>query len=45
MPDDIKDVKILNTMTTTELKKLAKKRNISGYSKLNKSSLVKLLSH
>ncbi len=44
MPDDIKDAKILNTMTTTELRKLAKKRNISGYSKLTKSSLVKLLS-
>ncbi|MDJ0635506.1 MAG: Rho termination factor [Xenococcaceae cyanobacterium MO_188.B29] len=44
LPDDIKDAKILNTMTTTELKKLAKKRNISGYSKLTKSSLVKLLS-
>lgn len=44
MPDDIKDTKILNTMTTTELKKLAKKRNISGYSRLTKSSLVKLLS-
>ena len=44
MPDDIKDTKILNTMTSTELRKLAKKRGISGYSRLNKSQLVKLLS-
>ncbi len=44
MPDDIKDPKILNTLTTTELKKLAKQRNLSGYSKLTKTKLVNLLS-
>ncbi|MGD1918041.1 MAG: Rho termination factor [Pleurocapsa sp.] len=44
MPDDIKDSKILNTLTTAELKKLAKKRNFSGYSKLSKAKLVNLLS-
>lgn len=44
MPDDIKDSKILNTLSTAELKKLAKKRNLSGYSKFNKSKLVTLLS-
>ena len=45
MPDDIKDSKILNTLTTAELKKLAKKRKLSGYSKLKKSGLVNLLSN
>lgn len=43
MPDDIKDLKVLNTLTTSELKKIAKKRQISGYSKFNKSKLVNLL--
>ena len=44
MPDDIKDPKVLNTLTTTELKKLAKKRQLSGYSKFSKSELLNLLS-
>ena len=44
MPETIKDRKILNTLTTTELKKLAKKRKLSGYSKFNKTKLVDLLS-
>ncbi len=44
MPDDIKDPKFLNTLTTTELRKIAKKRNLSGYSKFSKSKLVNLLS-
>ena len=44
MPDDIKDPKVLNTLTTTELKKIAKKRKLSGYSKFTKSKLVNLLS-
>ncbi len=44
MPDEIKDPKVLNTLTTTELKKLAKKRGRSGYSKLTKAKLVNLLS-
>ncbi len=44
MPDDSKDPKFLNTLTTTELRKIAKKRNLSGYSKFSKSKLVNLLS-
>ena len=44
MPDDISDPNVLNTLTSKELKKLAKKRGIKGYSKLTKSALVKLLS-
>ncbi|MGF1540743.1 MAG: Rho termination factor [Pleurocapsa sp.] len=44
MPEDIKDKKVLNTLTTTELRKLAKKRKLAGYSKLNKAKLVELLS-
>ena len=45
MPDDIKDPKVLNTLTTTELKKIAKKRNLSGYSRFSKAKLVSLLSN
>ncbi len=45
MPDDIKDPKVLNTLTTAELKKIAKQRKLSGYSKFTKTKLVKLLSH
>ena len=44
MPDDIKDPKVLNTLTITELKKIAKKRKLSGYSKYSKSKLVNILS-
>lgn len=44
MPDDIKELKILNSLTTTELKKIARKRKLSGYSKLRKHELVNLLS-
>ncbi len=44
MPDEIKDPNVLNSLTTTELKKIAKKRNLSGYSKLKKDELVNLLS-
>ena len=43
MPDDIKDPKILNTLSTSELKKIAKKRKLSGYSKFTKAKLVNLL--
>ena len=43
MPDDIKDPKILNTLTISELKKIAKKRKLSGYSKFTKAKLVDLL--
>ena len=44
IPDDIKDAKLLNTMTTAALKKIAKKRKLPGYSKLTKTKLVSLLS-
>ena len=43
MPDNIKDPDVLNSLTTTELKKIAKKRSLSGYSKLRKNELVNLL--
>ena len=43
MPDDLKDPKILNTLTTSELKKIAKQRKLSGYSKFTKVKLVNLL--
>jgi Rho termination factor, N-terminal domain len=40
------DTKIVNytNMTTKQLKEEAKKRQLTGYSKLNKSQLIKLLS-
>ena len=44
MPEDIKDPKVLNTLTVAELKRLAKKRSLSGYSKFTKAKLVTLLS-
>jgi hypothetical protein len=44
LPDVIKDPAILNSMTAAELKKMAKKREILGYSKLKKDELVKVLS-
>ncbi|NJM57169.1 MAG: Rho termination factor [Synechococcales cyanobacterium RU_4_20] len=44
MPATISDPKILETMTTVELKTIAKKRNISGISKMKKSDLVYALS-
>ncbi len=44
MPDVIKDPAILNSLTTTELKALAKKRQLTGYSKKKKQELVELLS-
>lgn len=44
MPDDIKDPKVLNSLTTAELRKIAKKRKLTGYSKFTKSKLVNLLS-
>ena len=44
MPDIITDSKILNTLTATDLKKMAKKKGIVSYSKLKKAELVNLLS-
>ncbi len=44
IPDDIKDRKVLTTLTTTELKKLAKQRGLSGYSKFTKTKMISLLS-
>lgn len=44
IPDDVSNIQILNTFTTSELKKIAKKRKLSGYSKLTKTKLINLLS-
>lgn len=44
MPEVITDAKILETMTATELKKMAKKQGISGYSKMRKADLIAALS-
>jgi hypothetical protein len=44
LPDVINDPVLLNSITVTELKKMAKKRDISGYSKMKKSDLVEALS-
>ncbi|ERT04203.1 rho termination factor, N-terminal domain protein [Lyngbya aestuarii BL J] len=44
MPDVIKDPAILKSLTTTELKALAKQRQLTGYSKKKKQELVELLS-
>ena len=44
MPEVITDPVLLNSLTATELKKMAKKRGISGYSKLKKNELVNVLS-
>ncbi|MGD1951678.1 MAG: Rho termination factor N-terminal domain-containing protein [Leptolyngbyaceae cyanobacterium] len=43
MPEVITDPAILKSLTATELKKMAKKRGISGYSKLKKSELISVL--
>lgn len=43
IPIDIKDARVLNMLTTAELKKLAKQRNLSGYTKLSKPRLIALL--
>ncbi|MBP5975324.1 Rho termination factor N-terminal domain-containing protein [Brasilonema sp. CT11] len=44
MPDVITEVAILDTLTLTQLKDMAKKRGIPGYSKKKKPELVDLLS-
>ena len=43
LPDVIKDRKLLNSFTAAELKKMAKKRGITGYSKLKKPDLIETL--
>ncbi|MBD2462187.1 Rho termination factor N-terminal domain-containing protein [Oscillatoria sp. FACHB-1407] len=44
LPDIIKDAEILKTLTTTELKAIAKKRGLTGTAKLKKPELIELLS-
>ena len=44
LPDVITDKSLLNSFTASELKKMAKKRGLSGYSKFKKTQLVDLLS-
>ncbi|MBW4652844.1 MAG: Rho termination factor N-terminal domain-containing protein [Kaiparowitsia implicata GSE-PSE-MK54-09C] len=44
MPETITDVAMLQTLSTTELKAMAKKRGIAGISKLKKADLVEVLS-
>ncbi|MEZ2318888.1 MAG: Rho termination factor N-terminal domain-containing protein [Microcoleus sp.] len=44
MPDTINDVNILRTMTTVELKAIAKKRGIAGITKMKKDALIEALS-
>ncbi|HIK17252.1 MAG TPA: Rho termination factor N-terminal domain-containing protein [Leptolyngbyaceae cyanobacterium M33_DOE_097] len=44
LPDVITDISLLQAMTTTDLKAMAKKRGISGISKMKKDDLVAALS-
>ncbi|HEY9879179.1 MAG TPA: Rho termination factor N-terminal domain-containing protein, partial [Leptolyngbyaceae cyanobacterium] len=44
MPDTITDAIILQTMTTSDLKTMAKKRGITGISKMKKDDLITALS-
>jgi len=43
LPDDITDRILLNTLTVTELKKIAEKRDIAGFKKFKKPELIELL--
>lgn len=43
MPEIIQDPTILKDLTTTELKAIAKQRQLTGYSKLKKQELIELL--
>lgn len=44
LPDVITDISILQSLTATELKAMAKKRSIAGYTKLKKDDLIQKLS-
>ncbi|MBN8564532.1 MAG: Rho termination factor N-terminal domain-containing protein [Leptolyngbya sp. UWPOB_LEPTO1] len=44
LPDVIRDPAILHSLTTQELKKMAKQRGVAGYTKLKKSDLITQLS-
>ena len=44
LPEVIKDPVLLKTLTVTELKNMAKKRGIAGFSKKSKDGLIQLLS-
>ena len=44
LPEVINDLTTLNTLTSAELKAMAKKRGLSGYSKKKKNELIELLS-
>ncbi|MEO1390266.1 MAG: Rho termination factor N-terminal domain-containing protein [Cyanobacteria bacterium J06634_6] len=44
LPEVITDPTLLNTFTANDLKKMARKRGLKGYSKLKKTDLVKRLS-
>jgi len=44
MPEAIKDTTTLNSLTAKELRDIAKKRGVTGYSKKKKDELVELLS-
>jgi hypothetical protein len=43
MPDVVRDRTLLESLTTAQLKAMAKKRDIEGLSKLKKADLVNLL--
>lgn len=44
LPDTVTDVRMLKTMSTADLRKMAKKREIAGFSKMKKDKLVEALS-
>ena len=44
IPDNIKDPQVLKTFNSAKLKKIAKQRNLTGYSKYTKDKLINLLS-
>lgn len=44
MPDSVTDIQMLKTMSTADLRKMAKKRAIAGLSKMTKDKLIEALS-